>query len=184
MPFSSKRASERQSETSSRSPCTTWKLIALCPSLKVVNSCPRAAGMVVLRGMIFSTRPPIVSMPSESGITSSSSQSSPCGRLPASTFACIAAPSATTLSGSRLLSGSRRKNSPTARWICGMRVAPPTITTPLISSTVRPASRSALRTGPSVLCTSVWVMRQKVSVSSVTSTSSPEESFAVMLASE
>ena len=77
MPFSSKRASERQSETSSRSPCTTWKLIALCPSLKVVNSCPRAAGMVVLRGMIFSTRPPIVSMPSESGITSSSSQSSP-----------------------------------------------------------------------------------------------------------
>src|SRR3989441_4913856 len=31
MPFSSKRASERQSETSSRSPCTTWKLIPVCP---------------------------------------------------------------------------------------------------------------------------------------------------------
>jgi len=75
MPFSSKRASERQSDTSSRSPCTTWKLIPLCPSLKVVNSCARAAGMVVLRGMIFSVSPPKVSMPSESGITSSSSQS-------------------------------------------------------------------------------------------------------------
>jgi hypothetical protein len=39
MPRSSKRASERQSETSSRSPWTTWIAIAVWPSLKVVNSC-------------------------------------------------------------------------------------------------------------------------------------------------
>ena len=105
MPRSSKRASERQSATSSRSPCTTCIAIAVWPSLKVVNSCARATGIVELRGMIFSTRPPIVSMPSDSGITSSSSQSSPCGRLPASRLAWIAAPSATTSSGSRLVSG-------------------------------------------------------------------------------
>ena len=77
MPRSSKRASERQSATSSRSPCTTWIAIAVWPSLNVVNSCARAIGIVELRGMIFSTSPPIVSMPSDSGITSSSSQSSP-----------------------------------------------------------------------------------------------------------
>ena len=85
MPRSSKRASERQSATSSRSPCTTWIAIAVWPSLKVVKSCARATGIVELRGMIFSVRPPIVSTPSDSGITSSSSQSSPLPRrLPAS----------------------------------------------------------------------------------------------------
>ncbi len=76
----------------------------------------------------------MVSRPSDSGITSSSSQSSPVARLPASTLAWIAAPSATTLSGSRLFSGAWPKNSATACWICGMRVAPPTITTPLMSA--------------------------------------------------
>jgi hypothetical protein len=44
MPRSSKRASERQSATSSRSPCTTWKAMAVWPSLKVVKSWARAVG--------------------------------------------------------------------------------------------------------------------------------------------
>ena len=48
MPRSSKRASERQSATSSRSPCTTWIAIAVWPSLKVVNSCARAIGIVAV----------------------------------------------------------------------------------------------------------------------------------------
>ena len=64
-----------------------------------------------------------------------------------------------------------------------MRVAPPTITTPWMSVSARSASRSALRTGPSVFCTSVCVMLQKVSVSSVRSTNSPVESLALIAAS-
>ena len=115
MPRSSKRASERQSATFSRSPCTTWIAIAVWPSLNVVNSCARATGIVELRGTIFSASPPIVSSPSDSGITSSSSQSSSRSRLPASTLAWIAAPSATTSSGLRLVSGGWPKNSATAR---------------------------------------------------------------------
>ena len=38
IPLSSKRAKERQSSTSSRSPCNTWTAMAVWPSLKVVNS--------------------------------------------------------------------------------------------------------------------------------------------------
>ena len=87
--------------------------------------------------MIFSISPPIVSRPSESGITSSSSHSSLRSRLPASLLACTAAPSATTSSGLRLVSGGWPKNSATARRTCGMRVAPPTSTTPLISAGAR-----------------------------------------------
>ena len=42
-----------------------------------------------------------------------------------------------------MVSGGWPKKSPTAFWICGMRVAPPTITTPLMSSGVNRASRKA-----------------------------------------
>jgi len=45
-----------------------------------------------------------------------------------------------------------------------MRVAPPTITTPWTSLTPSPASRNALRTGRSVFCTSVCVMRRSLGV--------------------
>ncbi len=50
--------------------------MAVWPSLKVVKSWARATGMVVLRGINRSTSPPMVSIPRESGITSSSSKSS------------------------------------------------------------------------------------------------------------
>jgi hypothetical protein len=74
MPRSVKRARLRQSLTSSRSPCTTCSAIAVWPSLKVVKSWARAVGRLLLRGMIFSTSPPMVSRPSDSGFTSSSSR--------------------------------------------------------------------------------------------------------------
>ena len=182
MPRSSKRASERQSSTSSRSPCTTWIAIAVWPSLKVVNSCARATGMVELRGMIFSTRPPIVSRPSDSGITSSSSQSSPVARLPTSTLACIAAPTETTWSGSMSVSGSRPKSSATALRTFGMRVAPPTSTTPSTSAAFSPASASALREAASVLATRCCVMPAKVSAPMVRFTHCPVDSRACSVA--
>src|SRR5947208_5468970 len=60
-------------------------------STAVVNISLPVAGIVELRRMIFDTTPPIVSMPSESGVTSSSSIS----RLPVTRMsACTAAPSA------------------------------------------------------------------------------------------
>ena len=62
-------------------------------------------------------------MPSESGVTSSSSTSF-CS--PVSTAPWIAAPIATTSSGLTPLFGSLPKNSFTISWIFGMRVEPPT----------------------------------------------------------
>jgi hypothetical protein len=95
-------------------------------------------------------------------ITSSSSQSSPaacCRRA----RACIAAPSATTLSGSRTAERPAAEELADRALHC-TRVAPPTITTP---SRRRPsgciAQRLAHRTEG--LVTSVWVMLQNVSVS-------------------
>ena len=144
MPRSAKRARERQSCTSSRSPCITWMDIAVWPSLKVVNSCARATGMVVLRGITFSTRPPMVSKPRDSGMTSSSSISLS-GLLPTRISAWIAAPTATTLSGSMEVSGVRPKNSPTRSRTSGTRVEPPTMTTSSTSSASTPASFNARR---------------------------------------
>ena len=64
----------------------------------------RLVGMVVLRSISLVMTPPSVSMPSDSGVTSSSSTSltSPC-----STPAWMAAPIATTSSGFTPLCGSR-----------------------------------------------------------------------------
>ena len=104
-----------------------------------------AVGIVWFRGTMRSTRPPIVSIPNDSGITSSNSRSLPV-LLPASWLAEMAAPNATTSSGLRLVKGSRPKKLATALRTCGMRVEPPTNTTPLISSLTSLASRKALRT--------------------------------------
>ena len=141
MPRSSKRASERQSATSSRSPCTTWIAIAVWPSLKVVKSCARAAGSVLLRGMIRSTSPPIVSRPSDSGITSSSSRS-PAPALPASAFGLDRGAERDDLVGIEV--GQRRAAEELADGArtSGMRVEPPTSTTPLTSA-LRPWRRAA-----------------------------------------
>ncbi|MNS28347.1 hypothetical protein D3C72_603190 [compost metagenome] len=107
----------------------------------------------MLRGITFSTRPPIVSSPNESGITSSSSISLS-GLLPTRMSACTAAPIATTLSGSMEVSGVRPKNSPTRSRTSGTRVDPPTITTSSTSLASTLASFSARRQARSVRFTS------------------------------
>ena len=119
-------------------------------SSAVENTWLFLVGIVVLRSMMRVNTPPSVSMPSDSGVTSSSSTSltSPC-----STPAWIAAPIATTSSGLTPLCGSLPKNCFTTSWIFGMRVMPPTSTTSPISPAVRPASFSALRHGSMVFWT-------------------------------
>ena len=66
------------------------------PSTEVVNISRALVGIVVLRGIRTLTMPPSVSIPSESGVTSSSSMFV---IPPARMCACTAAPSATTSSG-------------------------------------------------------------------------------------
>ena len=91
--------------------------------------------------------PPSVSMPSDSGVTSSSSRSF---TSPASTPAWIAAPTATTSSGLTPLCGSLPNSSRTTCCTRGMRVEPPTRTTSSIFDGSSPASASARRVGPTV----------------------------------
>jgi len=72
------------------------------------------------------TMPPRVSIPSESGVTSSSSMSV---MPPARICAWTAAPRATTSSGFMRLCGVRPNSSSTRRCTSGIRVEPPTSTT-------------------------------------------------------
>ena len=76
--------------------------------------------------MITSIRPPIVSIPSERGVTSSRRMSF---RFPARISAWIAAPRATTSSGLISSCAGRPKNSAIRRFTSGVLVEPPTITT-------------------------------------------------------
>ena len=91
--------------------------------------------------MSTSISPPMVSIPSERGVTSSSNISV---LLPARISACTAAPRATTSSGFSLSYKSLPKNLLTHSFTNGTRVEPPTITTASICSFLMPASRSAL----------------------------------------
>ncbi|CDD70244.1 putative uncharacterized protein [Sutterella sp. CAG:397] len=150
--------------------------IAVCPSLKVVKSCAIATGIAVFLGMTFSTSPPMVSRPRDNGVTSRSNQSSPSATLPASLLACIAAPTATTWSGSMLQSGAFPKYASTALRTQGMRVAPPTSTTPLISAALFLASFKTFPTASVVFCTSGKTMSSKAARVSVFSIVRPSES--------
>ncbi len=95
--------------------------------------------------MIFDTKPPSVSMPSDSGVTSSRSIS----RFPVTRMsAWTAAPRATTSSGFNSLCGVRPNSSLTTRHTSGIRVDPPTSTTSSICAAASPASTSAWRHGP------------------------------------
>ena len=84
------------SDAISRSPWKTRMVTAVCPSSAVEKTWLFLVGIVVLRSIRRVNTPPSVSMPSESGVTSSSrtSVTSPC-----STPAWMAAPTATTSSG-------------------------------------------------------------------------------------
>ena len=108
--------------------------------------------------------PPRVSMPSDSGVTSSSSTSC---TSPASTPPWIAAPTATTSSGLTPLCGSLPNIFLTSSCTLGMRVEPPTSTTSSISlglqlgvfhrlraparGSARSGGRPAARTSPRVM---------------------------------
>ena len=94
--------------------------------------------MGVLRGITFSTMPPMVSMPRDNGVTSSNKVSDPTVKA----SACKAAPTATTSSGLMSAKGSRPNRAATRSRTSGTRVDPPTSTTPCTSSTLTPASAS------------------------------------------
>ena len=124
----------------SRSPWKTRIVTAFWLSSAVEKIWLFLVGIVVLRSISRVKTPPSVSMPSDSGVTSSSTTSltSPC-----STPAWIAAPIATTSSGLTPLCGSLPKNLVTSSMTFGMRVMPPTSTTSSMSDFAMPASFSA-----------------------------------------
>jgi hypothetical protein len=93
--------------------------------------------MVVLRVMRRVNTPPSVSMPSDSGVTSSSRMSL---MSPFSTPPWMAAPMATTSSGLTFLEGRFLNSVSTTSCTLGMRVMPPTSTTSCRSAVVTPAS--------------------------------------------
>ena len=103
----------------------------------VEKICVWLVGMVVLRLIILVATPPSVSIPSDSGVTSSRRTSL---TSPPSTPAWIAAPTATTSSGLTPLRSLPLNWPLTASMTDGMRVMPPTRITSSISSGLRPAS--------------------------------------------
>src|SRR5437660_539701 len=116
--------------------------------------------MVVFRSMSLVITPPSVSMPSDSGVTSSSRTSL---TSPLRTPAWIAAPTATTSSGLTPRCGSLPLVSfLTSSWIAGIRVAPPTRMTSLRSPGVSSASLRAAWNGATV-----FSLRSAVSCSTV-----------------
>ncbi len=106
----------------------------------VVNVFAALIGMVEFFSMMRENLPPSTSMPSECGVTSSSTTSC---TVPSNTPACVAAPSATTSSGFTPRNDCWSKNSSTLSCTNGMRVVPPTKITRLMSFFARPASSSA-----------------------------------------
>ena len=99
-------------------------------SSAVEKVCDALVGIVVFFSMSLVMTPPSVSMPSDSGVTSSSSTSF---TSPASTPPWIAAPTATASSGFTSLRGSLPKKSFTYFCTSGMRVWPPTRITSAMS---------------------------------------------------
>src|SRR5450759_3932985 len=113
-------------------------------SSAVENTCDALVGIVVFFGISLVITPPSVSIPSDSGVTSSSSTSL---TSPFSTPPWMAAPTATASSGLTSLRGSLPKNSLTLSCTFGMRVWPPTRITSSISESLMPASLTAISHG-------------------------------------
>ena len=124
----------------SDSPCSTCTSTEGWLSSAVVNVSDFFVGIVVLRSISLVKTPPLVSMPSDSGVTSRSRMSL---TSPLSTPPWIAAPTATTSSGLTPLCGSLPISSLTFSCTAGMRVMPPTRTTWSIFGLSMPASSSA-----------------------------------------
>ena len=104
------------------SPWTTWMVTAVWKSAAVVKTLLRLVGIVAFFSISFSSMPPSVSTPSESGVTSSSRMSL---ISPASTAPCIAAPMATHSIGSTPLSAGFPTTSSTNFLTIGILVIPP-----------------------------------------------------------
>ena len=134
----------------SRSPCRTWTSTEVWLSAAVEKTWLFLVGMVVLRSISLVNTPPIVSMPRDSGVTSSSSRPL---TSPPSTPPWIAAPTATHSSGLMPLKPSLPVSFLTSSCTAGIRVEPPTRRTLEISLAVRPASAIACLTGPAVAST-------------------------------
>ena len=106
--------------------------------------------MVVFFLISLVITPPIVSIPSDKGVTSNNKISV---TPPPSTPPCKAAPIATASSGLTSLRGSLPKNSCTVSCTLGIRVCPPTRITSSISEADKSASFKATRQGSMVLVT-------------------------------
>jgi hypothetical protein len=130
MPSRMKRPMVRLPVATSRSPWRTWISTWGWLSEAVEKTWLRFVGIVVFFSISFVITPPRVSIPRESGVTSSSSTSF---TSPARTPPCTAAPMATTSSGFTVLFGSFPNSSFIFAWTIGMRVVPPTRTTSSIS---------------------------------------------------
>mmetsp|Transcript_39551 Transcript_39551/g.117639 ORF Transcript_39551/g.117639 Transcript_39551/m.117639 type:complete len:263 (+) Transcript_39551:601-1389(+) len=128
----------------SRSPWKTLMPTCVWLSAAVENVWLFLVGMVVLRLIMRVKTPPSVSMPSDSGVTSSSRMSL---TSPRSTPPWMAAPIATTSSGLTPRLASRWKISRTISCTFGMRDMPPTSSTSLMSLADTPASFMHLRHG-------------------------------------
>ncbi len=133
-----------------RSPCNTCTSTAGWLSAAVENTCDLLVGIVVLRSINLVNTPPIVSIPSDNGVTSNNTISF---TSPEITPPWIAAPIATTSSGFTDLLGSLPVSLRTASTTAGIRVDPPTNNTWSISEAVKPASANARRTGSFVRST-------------------------------
>ncbi len=140
MPSSMNLASVLLSAAICLSPWSTWISTEVWLSSAVVNTWLFFVGIVVFLSIIFVITPPRVSIPSDSGVTSSRRTSL---TSPPSTAPCMAAPIATTSSGLMPLWGSFPKKSVTTFWTSGILVEPPTSITSSMSPALTPASLSA-----------------------------------------
>ena len=138
------------------SPCTTWISTAVWLSAAVENTWLFLVGIVVFLSINLVATPPIVSIDSDSGVTSRR-RISPAPVSPAKLPPWIAAPMATHSSGFRVLLGSLPVRAFTLSCTAGIRVDPPTRSTLERSEAVIPASRNAFCTGIAVLSTRSWV---------------------------
>ena len=134
------------------SPCTTLISTAVWLSAAVEKIWLFFVGIVVFLSISLVVIPPIVSIESESGVTSRR-RISPAPASPANLPPWIEAPIATHSSGLRVLLGSCPVNDLTLSCTAGILVEPPTNNTFESSEAVRPASESAFLTGSAVFST-------------------------------
>ena len=147
MPSRWKRPSDLSSRAIGRSPCNTLISTDGWLSAAVENISLFRVGMVVFASISFVITPPIVSIPTDNGTTSSNTTSL---TSPLSTPPWIAAPTATTSSGFTPFDGALPKNFSTICCTAGIRVEPPTRITSSMSEVDMPASLKAFWQGTMV----------------------------------